>query len=77
MNWLPFPQHVPEVGEDYLAFTQSIRVLMTDGKTIELGYLQIWTDEEDNYPNRWKLDGRDGYDFEGEVTHWMSLPELP
>jgi len=50
---------------------------MTDGKTIELGYLQIWTDEEDNYPNRWKLDGRDGYDFEGEVTHWMSLPELP
>ena len=64
----------PPMREDYGSFTYSDYVLMTDGKTIHLGYLEIWEDEQDVLI--WKQDGPDGYIIYN-VTHWMPLPDNP
>jgi len=64
----------PPVDEDYLAFTHSIEVLVTDGKKIWAGYLCVW--EDDEYEAQWKMQGPDGWNLEG-ITHWMPFPELP
>jgi len=77
MSWLPYPQNIPpnDPEGDYGAWIQSERVLFTNGETVDLGYLMTWKDDE--YPPQWKYEGCDGYSFDGIVTHWMPLPELP
>ena len=74
MNWFRYPEFKPEPEEDYSAFTHSKRVMVFDGKKIQIGYLQKW--DENEYEENWKQDGPDGYFIEG-VTHWADLPEFP
>lgn|SRR5574337_309730 len=78
-RWTPWshtsaPESLPPMGDDFHAFRHSVPVLATDGVTILVAYLQVWTN--DDYAPSWKIAGRDGYDFVG-VTHWMLLPLLP
>lgn len=65
----------PPKGEDCGALHYSIQVLITDGKTISVGYLQTYEDDEGSFL-RWKLQGRDGYDANGTIA-WSFLPSTP
>lgn len=69
-EWINVKDRLPEMKkhEEFKYFC-SDDVLMTDGKTIEIGCL--W----DNGVGKYFLPNfRDNFD---EVTHWMKLPKLP
>jgi hypothetical protein len=82
MEWKSYPENLPPEDTE-ISFgegsSNSIDVLVFNGKYISMAYLYIydaWGDGEDIY-HQWKLIGPDGYDIEGEVTHWMELPSPP
>lgn len=74
--WIPVDIETPPADpeDDFGDFFHSVRVLITNGRSVHVGYLQTWKDAD--FPAQWKLDGRDAYDFDG-VTHWQELPPLP
>lgn len=54
---------------------ETLPVLATDGKCIEVAYYRQNVDPDDCEEGRWQIDGPDGYSF--EPTHWRPLPPLP
>ena len=79
MNWIKIEDDIPDMeeNENYHKLTKT--VLVTDGKDIEMGYMESYDDiEDDDFSLDWYQVGRDGYKLDYmEITHWMPLPELP
>lgn len=75
-DWIPVARSLPPAdGEDYGAWQDSRDVLATDGEAVLVAKVQHWREAEDG-PPRWKVVGRDGYDYPGVVA-WMELPGVP
>jgi len=72
-GWIRVGDSLPHVEEDG---GLSDCVLATDGRSVQVCYLQAPYDDDDVWPSCWKVFGRDFYDFD-DVTHWQPLPEMP
>lgn len=77
IDWIEYSEEGPHplVGEDFLAFTDSVRVLVVNNKRIYTAELRVYP-PEDNSPPVWVQTGPDGYTLD-KVTHWAYLPDLP
>jgi|GEM_PF-3525003 len=78
MNWIKIEDDIPDIKIDGSGEKQTVNVLVTDGKQIDMGYLAsyVYDDSEDDF--EWYQAGIDGYKMDYmEITHWMPLPELP
>lgn len=71
-KWIPVSERLPEMHkvelEDGEYFMISDSVLITDGNSVCMSEYEI--DDEERYG--WL---EHDYEFSGEVTHWMPLPE--
>jgi len=72
MKWISVKDKLPQKYQ---------RVLVTDGKQICLHYKQSfinWQDERGHDLYCSCTENKDKCEFrEGDITHWMPLPELP
>jgi hypothetical protein len=66
MAWTPATTAPPASADP----ERSIDVLATNGTVYRVAYTV------DDSPHRWKIAGRDYYDFDN-VTHWQPLPAKP
>ena len=76
-TWHRVESCLPCKAEDFFgAFQISDEVLMWNGKSIDLGHLEIdpWGDDEVSL--RWLIRGPDLYEKEN-VTHWRFPPDPP
>jgi hypothetical protein len=76
-NWQKYPETKPPDNPDqcdaWWDHYHSDKVLIFDGRNIDIGYLrQICDDDEP----QWHENGRDSYYVDG-VTHWRLLPGPP
>jgi hypothetical protein len=67
------PPNDPEWSHNY-GFWRSVPVLVWSGK-VQHAYLR--QDSDDDRKLWWVLVGRDGYELDEPITHWMPLPEAP
>lgn len=75
-GWTSVRDALPPEDSPMCGFSHTAHVLVSDGYTIELAYLERWDDNED-YPDKWKEVGRDGYDVTFDVLYWRALPPFP
>lgn len=83
-SWQKYPETKPpmdpeaDYGFSAGGFGESIEVLALArelaGPRAFIARLKRYTDDE--YPEEWIMQGRDGYIL-GGVTHWRLLPPLP
>jgi Protein of unknown function (DUF551) len=69
-TWIPVEERCPAPGSSILFWTNE--------GTCEMGYFRA----DDGEPIRWECERTGPQDeridfFEGQVTHWMPLPEAP
>lgn len=68
--WHDVKNH-PPVEDDEGSYTRSEPVLMTDGRKIHVGFLEM----SETFGEVWKLSFRHSYNF--AATHWAFLPPKP
>ena len=68
-EWISTRDRLPEISERSPINPSSQRVLVTDGKNIQVGVRWRCGKEEYFLP-----DFREDFD---DITHWMPLPEVP
>lgn len=73
-NWTKVSDDLPAlIPDEFCGFLDSENVLITDGKTINVGHRRLWDESE---VSEWVIKGRDGYLMKNVIA-WMHLPELP
>lgn len=74
VSWLPITKSLPKMTDNILL--RSDDFLISNGKTMMIGYLQFDYIDPDTEEPKWILQGRDAYRIDGIVA-WVPLPNPP